>query len=59
MTSNSLGNEMVSAVAWNARDVNSISVLGAICPIFITANNTGAMTRILQMVVESTPDVCV
>ena len=36
VTSGSLGGVMVSILAWNARDVDSILSLGAIFPIFTT-----------------------
>ena len=35
MTSGSQGGEIVSALAWNARDVRLTPALGAIIPIFI------------------------
>ena len=45
--SGSLGGEMVSTLAWNARDVCSIPTVGTIFPMFITSMTLVAMIMIL------------
>ena len=44
ITSDSLGGEMVSTLAWNARDVGLIPILGSIFPIFIIPTTLVAIT---------------
>ena len=48
MTSGRLCYVMVSTLAWNARDADSILILGVIFPIFVTPSRTITTTELSQ-----------